>query len=224
MTRPTPVAIPDPALPLPDPADRATFSARKLEHLRWAAEDMAPGAEALAQVAKDNADDAYASAGAAAADAASAAANTALTALYAGAVLWVSGATYALGIRVISTVNGLVYRKTTATAGGAVDPSANTTDWTIQPVQAPTVIVTGTTQTAVAGYEYVLTNVAATTVTLPGSPVSGDKVIVKPANALATNVINPNGATIEGVSGNMTIDNAFAVVNLQHLNSSWRLV
>ena len=85
-------------------------------------------------------------------------------------------------------------------------------------------IVTATTQTAVAGYEYVLTNVAVTTVTLPLTPNVGDKVIVKPANGLITNVINPNGSTIEGVSGNMTIDNAYAVVNLQYLNSSWRLV
>lgn len=223
MTRPTPVAIPDPALPLPNPADRATFSARKLEHLRWATEDMAPGALDLAQVAKDNADDANVSATAAAAAAASSAANAALAALNAGASIWVSGTSYAIGDRRYSPTNGLVYRRLT-TGAGTTDPASDTTNWQIVQVSSPTIIVSGTTQTAVAGYEYVLTNVAATTVTLPTPPVVGDKVIVKPANALETNVVNPNGATIEGVSGNMTIDNAYAVVNLQYLNSSWRLV
>jgi hypothetical protein len=80
MTRPTPVSVPSPALPLADPADRATFSARKLEHLRWERNDLAPGVEDLAQVAKDNADDAYASSGIAAASAVSAAGSEANTA------------------------------------------------------------------------------------------------------------------------------------------------
>lgn len=84
--------------------------------------------------------------------------------------------------------------------------------------------VSGTTQTAVAGYQYTLTNVGATTVTLPASPVVGDKVIIKTANGLETNVVDRNGNTIEGIAENMTIDSAFAVVNLQYLNGSWRLV
>lgn len=90
--------------------------------------------------------------------------------------------------------------------------------------KTPFTIVSITTQAAVAGVPYLLTNVSATTVTLPASPSANDKVVVKPANGLATNIINPNGATIEGVVGNMTIDNAAAVVNLQYLNGSWRLV
>jgi len=88
----------------------------------------------------------------------------------------------------------------------------------------PYTVVSGTTQTAAAGKAYLLTNVAATTVTLPASPTANDKVVIKVANGLATNIINPNGATIEGVSGNMTVDNAYALVTLQYLNSSWRLV
>jgi hypothetical protein len=84
--------------------------------------------------------------------------------------------------------------------------------------------VSGTTQTAVAGNAYLLTNVAATTVTLPASPAANDKVVVKVANGLLTNVINPNGNTIEGISGNLTIDSTSAIVTLQYLNSSWRLV
>ena len=84
--------------------------------------------------------------------------------------------------------------------------------------------VTGTSQTAVAGAGYALANVAATTVTLPASPSLYDKVVVKPTNGLTTNLIDPNGETIEGVAGTMIIDNEYAVVSLQYLNGSWRLV
>lgn len=178
---------------------------------------------ALGTVTYNNAVDAYNSATTAAADAASTAANAAIASAAAGAILWVSGTTYAVGDRRFSPTNGLTYRRLTVGAG-TTDPAADTTNWQIVQVAPPVIVVTGTTQTAVAGYEYVLTHGSATTVTLPASPASGDKVIVKPANGLATNVINPNGATVEGVAGSMTIDSAYAVVNLQYLNSSWRLV
>ena len=144
----------------------------------------------------------------------------------AGVALWVSGSTTATGANVYSPITFLTYRRNSTTPGSTTtDPSADGTRWVLLlPATFPTVIVSTTAQTALAFSEYVLTNVAATTVTLPASPNVGDKVIVKPANSLATNVVNPNGNTIEGVSGNMTIDNASAVVNLQYLNSSWRLV
>lgn len=54
----TPVAVPDPSLPLADPTDPDTFSRRKLEHLRWEREDLAPGVLALAEASLDNANDA----------------------------------------------------------------------------------------------------------------------------------------------------------------------
>lgn len=220
QTAPTPItALGTP----PSTSDPANFDVRA-DALFTQLPDTVDEINDTATITYNNAVDAYNNALAAEADAVAVAANAALAALYAGATLWVSGGTYAIGTRVTSPTNGLTYRKITATAGGVVDPASNATDWSIQQITAPVMIVTGTTQTAVAGYEYVLTHGSATTVTLPGSPVSGDKVIVKPANGLETNVVNPNGATIEGVSGNMTIDNAFAVVNLQYLNSSWRLV
>lgn len=85
-------------------------------------------------------------------------------------------------------------------------------------------VVSGTSQTAVAGSHYVLTNVAATTVTLPASPASADTVWITVANSLATNVIARNGNTIMGLSENMTIDAAYATVALRYVNSTWRLV
>jgi len=118
MSRPTPVAIADPALPLPDPADRATYTARKLEHLGWERNVLSPGALALAQVAKDNADDANANAIAVAADAVAVAANAALAAGYAGAAPWVSGSTVAQYAVVSSPINRRSYRKLTTSTGG----------------------------------------------------------------------------------------------------------
>ncbi len=85
--------------------------------------------------------------------------------------------------------------------------------------------VSGTTQTAVAGNHYVLTNVAATTVTLPASPASGDQVWVTWTNALATNVIARNAQTIMGVAEDMTLDaSTNGTVQLRFVSSSWRIL
>ena len=176
---------------------------------------------ALGTVTYNNAVDAYNSATTAAADAASSAANAALASAAAGAILWVSGTTYAIGDRRFSPTNGLTYRRLTVGAG-TTDPAADTTNWQIVQVAPPVIVVTGTTQTAVAGYLYALTNVAATTVTLPASPATGDMVQIKVCNGLSTNLINPNGGTIEGVSGNMTLDNAYASAKLIYISGSWR--
>jgi hypothetical protein len=86
------------------------------------------------------------------------------------------------------------------------------------------VTVTTTTQTAVVGSHYVLTNVAATTLTLPASPASGDTVAVTVANALTTNLIARNAQTIMGLAEDMTLDNPFETVTLRFLNSTWRKI
>ena len=85
-------------------------------------------------------------------------------------------------------------------------------------------VVSGTTQTATAGNQYVLTNAAATTVTLPASPSSGDTVWITITNGLSTNVIARNGQTIMGVAEDMTANMGNATIELRFVNSSWRLV
>ena len=86
-------------------------------------------------------------------------------------------------------------------------------------------VVAGTTQIAVAGTHYILTNVAATTVTLPATPASGDTVWVTWTNSLATNVIARNGQTIMGLSEDMTLDaSTNGTVQLRFVSSSWRLI
>lgn len=62
---------------------------------------------------------------------ASAASNSALLAAsYAGAAVWVTGTTYAIGDVRYSTLNQKVYRRITAGAG-STDPSLDSTNWKI---------------------------------------------------------------------------------------------
>lgn len=82
------------------------------------------------------------------------------------------------------------------------------------------VVVTGTTQTAVAGTLYVLTNAAATTVTLPASATAGHTVKVSVANGLATNVIARNGLNINSLAENMTINSTHVTVVLVYIDAT----
>lgn len=161
MTIIVPVAIPAAGLPLPDPTDRATFSARKLEQIRWANNEYATYSYNLGVSAYSNAQDAQTSATTAAAQNAAAANSAALSAGYAGATLWISGTTYALGLKVWSPSNGRVYRKITATAGGSVDPASNTTDWAVDSLAVPVQLVSGLVQQMIAGGAYAATNTTA---------------------------------------------------------------
>lgn len=86
------------------------------------------------------------------------------------------------------------------------------------------VLVAGTAQTAVAGNMYVLNNVAATTLTLPIAPVSGDTIGVKVNNGLFTNVIAHNGKTIMGIAEDLMIDSSTITVELKYINNDWSLV
>jgi hypothetical protein len=81
-------------------------------------------------------------------------------------------------------------------------------------------IVTGTTQTAVAGNHYVLTNASTTTLTLPFGPNLGDVVWVTVANGLVTNVVARNSQNINGLAENMTINSPYAGVQLRFSGES----
>jgi biotin carboxyl carrier protein len=129
MTIIAPVAIPPAGLPLPDPTDRATFSARKLEQLRWANNEYSTGSKALADASYANALDAQTSATSAAANAAATASDKVACATYAGAVAWVSGTVYAQYAVVYSPANGKIYRRITASGSGTTDPSLDSANW-----------------------------------------------------------------------------------------------
>ena len=63
--------------------------------------------------------------------------------------------------------------------------------------------VTGTTQVALTGHEYTLTNVAATAVTAPAS-ATGAEFKVIPANSLKTNTVDFGADTVQGPNGSAT--------------------
>ena len=86
-------------------------------------------------------------------------------------------------------------------------------------------VVSGTSQAAVAGSHYILTNVAATTVTLPATPSSGDTVWVTWKNNRADNVVARNGQTIGGDPSNLTLDGrGRGTVALRLVDSSWEVM
>ena len=87
-------------------------------------------------------------------------------------------------------------------------------------------IVTTTTQTAVAYNQYVLTNVALSTLTLPANPTAGDIVWATPGNGLLTNILARNGKLIMGTAEDMILDNANANYQMRYINATlgWRIM
>lgn len=143
----------------------------------------------------------------------------------AGAARWVSGTTYSLGAVVWSPVTYLIYRRIIAGAG-TTDPSIDTTNWgALSTAQQQISVVSGTTATTTSNVHYVLTNAAATTVTLNASPVNGELVKITVANNRTDNVINRNANLLQGLAENMTLDTGNVTLDLRFINSTigWRL-
>lgn len=89
-----------------------------------------------------------------------------------------------------------------------------------------TEIVTGTTQTAVKDYRYVIANTSTTTVTLPASPSLGDTVYILVANDLANNIVARNGLNIMSLAEDLTLDQQYISIGLVYTNSTlgWRII
>jgi hypothetical protein len=216
----TPTAVPAfPAL-----SNRTTYNALAYAWANFMGSTFQSELTSIADTTYDNTVEAAAAALTASTAATNAGISEQNAAASAGAAMWVSGTTYALGDAVWSPVDRLVYRRIVAGAG-TTDPSADGTNWArLGTVGMAVFVVSGTTQTAAINNHYVLTNVAATTVTLPASPQSGDVVWITVANNLASNVIARNGKTIMGVAEDMTIDSRYVTVELKYVNNSWRFV
>lgn len=125
--------------------------------------------------------------------------------------------------------NGTGFTRATLTAGTGIGITNGAGSITISNTSsgAPALnVVTGTTQTAVAGNQYVLTNAAASTLTLPASPSAGDVVWVTVGNSRTDNVVARNSQNIMGLAENMTLNNQYVSVQLRFVNSSlgWRMV
>lgn len=221
-TTPTPIS----ALPAaPDRADRATFSGRAVAMFTALKEVFVGEVNAIASVTKSNADEAAASAASAATAEYNANVSAANAATASGAPMWATGTTYALGAATWSPANRVIYRKITASSVSTVDPSADPTNWALLGTVGMSVAnVPGTSVSASANGHYVLTNVAATTVTLPAG-VSGATIAITTTGTLITNSVTPAGAeTIMETSGAMTLDKTGVTVTLRFLNNSWRII
>ena len=89
------------------------------------------------------------------------------------------------------------------------------------------VVVTGTTQTAVANTLYALTNTTdPTTVTLPGSPAAGDKVTISNATGRIDATIARNTSPIMSLAQDLVIDYVGATVKLCYIDATvgWFLI
>jgi hypothetical protein len=112
--------------------------------------------------------------------------------------------------------NGSGYTLSTLTAGDGVTITNGTGTITLAAGGLPTINVTSSTSiSALAGNHYVFTAPSLTTLTLPASPTVGDVVWVTTANGLTTNVIARNGKNINELAEDMTIDSAYAGIQLR---------
>lgn len=88
------------------------------------------------------------------------------------------------------------------------------------------VLETATAVTGVVGTEHALTNVSASTVTLPASPTAGNIIAVGASNGLLTNLVDPGTNKIMGTSGTMTINVAYTCVHFRYINATvgWEIL
>lgn len=117
--------------------------------------------------------------------------------------------------------NGSGFALSTLTAGTGMTITNNAGSITLASAGLPVVTVTSSTAiSASAGFHYVLTAGSAATVTLPGSPNSGDTIYVTVANSLTTNVIARNGKPIQGIAEDMTLDAPYASAQLRFTDNT----
>jgi len=119
--------------------------------------------------------------------------------------------------------NGTTYTPATITGGAGISIANGPGTITVSAANSqglPTLtVVTGTSETAQQGFNYALTNAAATTLTLPATPTAGDLVWVTSANGRADNVVARNGNLIKGVASNLLLTNQN--VQLQYVSAGY---
>lgn len=208
MTITVPVAVPAPSLPLADPADRATFTARKLEHLRWEREDLAPGVLALAEASEDNALDSQGSATSASANAVAAAlseANAAATANIKGT--WASQ-TGAIAKPAAVSHNGAIWALLNNLADVTTSQPGVTGDWAWVSGAFPTQRINSNT-TAVPNVRYVI--YGACTLTAPAITGNRKQFGIEVLPGVTGAIFAPAGSDkTRGVSGSQPIDAPFS--------------
>jgi hypothetical protein len=128
----------------------------------------------------------------------------------------VNGGAPANGELLIGDGTGLVRATLTAGEGITVTNAAGSITIAASGGGLPAVSVQNTTAiTAAADFHYILTAASATIVTLPASPTISDTIYVTVANGLVTNVVDNNGKPIQGISESLTLNAAYASVQLR---------
>jgi hypothetical protein len=128
---------------------------------------------------------------------------------------------YTNGQLLIGNTTGNTLTKATLTAGSGVTITNGAGSITIAAAGLPTLnVVAGTTQNATANNHYALTNAAATTVTLPGSPAAGDVVWVTVNNGRIDNIVARNGNNIQSLAEDLTLNATYAAVQLRYINAT----
>ena len=128
---------------------------------------------------------------------------------------------YTDGQLLIGNTTGNTLTKATLTAGSGVTITNGAGSITIAAAGLPTLnVVAGTTQNATANNHYALTNAAATTVTLPGSPAAGDVVWVTVNNGRIDNIVARNGNNIQSLAEDLTLNATYAAVQLRYINAT----
>lgn len=220
-TAPTPItALSTP----PSRSDPTTFAARgdtflgELPGFATETNAVATNVYSNAVDALNQATNAAASSSSAYSYSQAAAASASAAAAASGAVLWVSGTTYAIGDVVWSPTTYLSYRRKTAGAG-TTDPSTDGTNWALigAPASLPTQVI-ATNTTAVASTHYIFT--ASLALLLPLAPSIGTVVRFTDLSGTTTSSINPNGEKIRGATGTMLLNIAFAEATLEYTGST----
>lgn len=202
-----PNSIATPPTP-PSRSDTATFVARADAWVGWEQTN-------LPLLAQNSATD-YANAIETYNNAVAAAASASV----AGAALWVSGTTYAIGDMRKSPATGLVYRRLTAGAG-TTDPSSDSTNWVIGSAVLPQLInASGITLSAQAWAHYFLTNASACAVTLPSSPGAGDALWITVANGRIDNTVLRNGLNIMSTADDLTLTNKWGTYLFRYIDAT----
>lgn len=208
MTINVPVAIPPAGLPLPDPADKATFSARMLEMLRWMLNELRTYIYALGVASYDNALDAQGSATAAAASKTSASAseaNVAALANFKGA--W-SALTGAIAKPASVFHNGAFWALLNNLADVTTSQPGVTADWQVCGGAWPRVRI-NTNTTAVPWVTYVI--YGACTLTAPAISGNGKQFGIVVLPGVTGAIFAPAGSDkTRGASGTQTIDGPFS--------------
>lgn len=206
---PNPVS-PNP-LPIPDPTDKPSFTARKLSILTWLVEVFYPGFIEMANRTYTNAVAAFEASG-----------EATLSAAGVSAPQWTAG-TYAVGVPRFDIATGHTYRCILA-GPSTVNPANDPTRWRLFADDLTDVEVTTTTHTAAHRTRVIIkTAGAACNVTMPAL-VNGARIGIKVANGRRDNIVTFGVSPHEdSTDTTMKLDARFKSFEIKGTATKWEI-